>query len=121
MSWVLDTNISIYHLGGDLAQPLPTDDVLISIITEIELLSYPSLAPDEEGRVVEFLSSLAIVGLTPEVRDAAIEIRRSHNVKLPDAIIAGTAIALDAVLLTNDRRLAQIPGLRAQDLALKKA
>jgi predicted nucleic acid-binding protein len=115
---VLDTNITIYLLGGKLAHPLPDDDHHVSIITEIELLSYPTLTADEEQRVVEFLATVTIIGLTPVVRDAAIRLRRDHRLRVPDAIIAGTALALDAELLTNDARLARVPGIRCRRLRL---
>ena len=121
MRHVLDTNSSIYHLTGKLAEPLPSDDVFVSVITEIELLSHPLITPDEESRILEFLSSLETVELLPAVRDAAIRLRREHRLKLPDAIIAATALVLDAELLTNDARLLRIPGLRARALALSDA
>ncbi|MGH9397948.1 MAG: hypothetical protein ACRD18_13995 [Terriglobia bacterium] len=40
---VLDTNAILYLLGGRLAQPLPPGFYFASVITEMELLSYPSL------------------------------------------------------------------------------
>jgi hypothetical protein len=36
---VLDTNAILYFLGGKLAQPLPTGQYFISVISEMELLS----------------------------------------------------------------------------------
>ncbi|MFA5920045.1 MAG: hypothetical protein WC856_01990 [Methylococcaceae bacterium] len=41
MSIVLDTNAVFYFLAGHLAEPLPQADFYVSVITEIELLSYP--------------------------------------------------------------------------------
>jgi len=41
MSIVLDTNAVLYLLAGHLAEPLPQADFYVSVITEIELLSYP--------------------------------------------------------------------------------
>ena len=38
---VLDMNVALYHLAGKLADPLPTVDVHVSVISEIKL------APDE--------------------------------------------------------------------------
>lgn len=43
---VLDTNIVLYLLGGRLANPLPKAQYFISVITEMELLSYPNLTLD---------------------------------------------------------------------------
>lgn len=116
---VVDTNTGIYHLGGRLIEPLGDEEYSASVITEIELLSYPSLSQMEEERAVAFLSSVTIVGLTPDIRDAAIRLRRDHRLKLPDAIIAATALVLDAELLTNDARLLRVPELRTRQMRLR--
>lgn len=115
---VVDTNTAIYLLGNKLADPLTADDYSVSVITQIELLSYPSLTADEEARVSEFLETVAIIDLTAEVRDAAIRLRRDHRLRVPDAIIAGTALVLDAELLTNDARLLRVDGLRSRSVPL---
>lgn len=39
------------------------------------------------------------------VEDEAIRLRGTHNIKLPDAIIAATALVLRAELLTHDKAL----------------
>ena len=49
---VLDTNVVLYHLGDRLAEPLPHGAICVSVITEMELLSYPSLSPEEESRYI---------------------------------------------------------------------
>lgn len=41
---LLDTNIVLYYLAGKLDQPLPKAEYYVSVITEIELLSYSKLA-----------------------------------------------------------------------------
>ena len=41
MSIVLDTNAVLYFLAGRLVEPIPQADFYVSVITEIELLSYP--------------------------------------------------------------------------------
>lgn len=51
---LLDTNIVLYFLGGRLIYPLPPAKYFISVITEIELLSYPNLTSDEEARIIDF-------------------------------------------------------------------
>jgi len=43
INWLLDTNIVLYLLGGQLAHALPDRSYHISIITDIEVLGYPSL------------------------------------------------------------------------------
>lgn len=117
---VLDTNIVLYHLGDALAESLPDGPYAVSIISEMELLSYPSLTTDEERRIRELLARVDVVELSANVRAAAIQIRRVHRLKLPDAIIAGTALAHDLELLTNDRRMSHLPELRVRFMAVKE-
>jgi len=115
---VLDTNIILYLLGGRLAEPLEPAEYFVSVITELELLSYPSLDVSEEQQIRVFLDEVTLVGLTREVRQTAILLRRQHGLKLPDAIVAATASALNAELLTNDAKLLQVPGLATRKVGL---
>jgi predicted nucleic acid-binding protein len=119
MSIVLDTNAVLYFLGGRLVQPLPEADFYVSVITEIELLSYPSLSPQDEMEVREFLSNVTIIDLQPAIKQSAIALRRQYRLKLPDAVIAATALQLGAELLTNDLKLSNIPMLLARGLELQ--
>ena len=119
MNQVLDTNVILYLLGNKLSEPLPPGHYYASIITEMELLSFPSLTQTEEKAIRSFLDEIQIVGITPDVRDRAIHLRRDHRLKLPDAIIAATALTLDALLLTNDSGITQAPELRCQSVSLQ--
>ena len=116
MKTVLDTNAILYLLGGKLAQTLPVGQYFISVISEMELLSYPFLDESAQAKIEGFLSEVTVVGLTEEVKSLAIRLRRQYSLKLPDA----TALSLGASLLTNDSKLLQLPGLPSQALALKK-
>ena len=120
MKKVLDTNAVLYLLGGKLAQTLPVGQYFISVISEMELLSYPFLDESAQAKIEGFLSDIAVVGLTEEIKSLAIRLRQQHSLKLPDAIVAATALSLKASLLTNDSKLLQLPGLPSQALALKK-
>ncbi|MBX3303028.1 MAG: PIN domain-containing protein [Nitrospira sp.] len=42
-----------------------------------------------------------------------------YSLKLPDAIVAATALALEATLLTNDQRLLQLKEVPTQMLPIK--
>lgn len=117
--YVLDTNILLYHLGGRLVGELPNGDRLVSVVTELELLSYPAITPEIEVQIRQLLASFEIVDLGPAVKDGAVRLRRAHSLKLPDAIIAATALAHDAQLVTNDARLGRTPGLRSTSLPLR--
>ena len=113
MSIVLDTNVVLYHLGGRLQEDLPLVPIIISGITEIELLSYPGLSSAETLSIGNFLARTNLIDLTTEIKREAIAIRRSSKLKLPDAVIAATALSLQATLWTADALLAKTLGDRA--------
>jgi predicted nucleic acid-binding protein len=116
---VLDTNAVLYLLGGKLAKPLPPGEYFISVISEMELLSYPNLDEPGLSQIKSFLADVSVVDLTPEIRELAIRLRRQHVLKLPDAIVAATALSLQAKLVTNDAKLLRVPGLTCERVELK--
>jgi predicted nucleic acid-binding protein len=118
MTSLLDTNVALYLLGGRLAEPLPTGSYGVSVITEMELLAWPSLAPQEEKKVREFLARLVICELTPPIRARAVQLRREQHLKLPDAIVCATAIQFGVELWTNDTSLGKVPGLNCRSAKL---
>ncbi|HZQ54468.1 MAG TPA: type II toxin-antitoxin system VapC family toxin [Bryobacteraceae bacterium] len=117
---MLDTNAVLYLLGGRLAAPLPPGEYLISVITEMELLSYPSLDSRSEKQITDFLTEVAVIGLTRDVEERAIQLRQQEHLKLPDAIVAATALVFDAELLTNDKKLHRVQGLKLRELAVRE-
>lgn len=116
---LFDTNIALYYLGGRLIDPLPAGIYYISIISEMELLSYPHLNENEEKQIQSFLSQLLIINIDRSVKKAAIVLRKQYTLKLPDAIIAATAQSLQATLLTNDRQLLNIESLITQSMSIQ--
>ena len=118
MTGLLDTNVALYLLGGRLASTLPPGDYGVSVITQMELLSWPSLTTEETKRVNSFLSTLILCDLTPAVRVRAISLRREERLKLPDAIICATALELGVELWTNDARLARVPRIVCRSVSL---
>ncbi|PYL72596.1 MAG: VapC toxin family PIN domain ribonuclease [Verrucomicrobia bacterium] len=81
------------------------------MITEMELLDWPSLTVEEEKRVREFIGQLVVCELTPSIRTRAVELRREQHLRLPDAVVCATAMEFDVELWTNDTALAKVPGL----------
>jgi predicted nucleic acid-binding protein len=116
---VLDTN-SIIDLFNDLTplesfeQALRGTEQLVSVITEIELLSFPRITKEQETHIKLFLEGRETVPLTEEIKRKAIEFRRQTNKKLPDSIIVATSIVTNATLITRDKVLRKVsfPGLR---------
>ena len=117
--YMLDTNAIIYMLNGRLASPLPDGHYSVSIITEIELLSFPDLSQGEEQQIRVLLREFQTIPLTESVSAKTIQLRRNNKkLKLPDAVIAASAILQQAVLLTNDQIFSAIDGLSYQTLQL---
>ncbi len=116
---VLDTNAVIYLQNDQLATPLAEDEYCISIMTEIELLSFSRLSRDHEALLNSFLKDIFIFPLDERVKNETIALRRLHKIKTPDAIICATAIVNNATLLTNDRQLLNLSAVKSKALDLK--
>nr|MBF0222736.1 PIN domain-containing protein [Desulfobulbaceae bacterium] len=119
LKYLLDTNVILYLLGGKLLEPLPEGRYFASVITELELLSYSLLCPKEEEKISQFLEEITVVELNPEIKKMTILIRRTHKIKLPDAIILATAQSLGAKIFSNDTQMAKIPHIDIIPLLLK--
>jgi len=119
MKYLFDTNALIYIHDGKLAESLPTGYYAYSVISEIELLSWPEIQPTQERELRVLLTDFRRIEVDAAVRETAIRLRRELRLKLPDALIAASALVLDATLFSNDQRLSNVPGLRCQPLELK--
>jgi predicted nucleic acid-binding protein len=117
--YVLDTNVALYLLSGRLANPLPIGEFYLSIISEIEMLSFSAIGQEEESRIREFLTQVTIVGLSEEVKQSTIEIRRKYRLKLPDAIVCATALVMDSNLLSNDVQLGKVTELTLSSVQIQ--
>ncbi len=115
---ILDTNAVIHLLNNRLATPLGEDEYGISIITEIELLSFPKLSEKDESLFKNFFSKIKIHPLDNNVKNETIALKKIRKLKTPDAIICATALVNQAILLTNDKQLLHIAGLDSRPLQL---
>lgn len=67
---LLDTNILIYLFSGNqnIVNLLNQKTLAISIVSEIEVLSYRDLSTAEAQKIREFFRQIEIIPLTEEVR-----------------------------------------------------
>ena len=80
----------------------------VSQITRMELLGFPALTEQEEQSTRALLSQCQVIRIDDAIEAQAIRLRRSGSLKLPDAIIAATALVIRTRLLTLDQRLARV-------------
>ena len=84
----------------------------ISVITEIEALSWHAPNKIYETIITEFVKNANVLPLSRKVVIECIQIRRCKKMKTPDAIIAATAIVYQLTLITNDGGFRNIPNLK---------
>lgn len=111
--YFLDTNFIINFLlkkdnEVNFFVKIAENEIYYSFITRVELLSYGDIDNETQQKIVDFLDILELVPYSQEIEDITIDFRRKHNCKLPDSIIAASAIAMQATLLTSDKRLSKL-------------
>jgi predicted nucleic acid-binding protein len=107
---LLDTDVLVDHLRGHRRLIVGKDIVHVSSITRAEL--YAGSGSDEP-RVRRLLEPMTELAVERRVAERAGRIRRSNGVRLPDALIAGTAIEHGLTLVTrNTRDFSGVRGLK---------
>ena len=109
IDYLIDTNIIIYYFEGVLTESarIFVDNILkrgcnISAITKIELLGWRQLSEEKNMMLVEFVNHAVVIGISDEIINQTVEIRKTGKLKIPDAIIAATAILKDWELVTRN-------------------
>ena len=102
---MIDTNVLIdaqmnrlSRQGLQFLAKAINDSFTISFITQIEFLGYKNIRKSSE----EFISLANVIGVNKMIIQSCIDIRKSCNIKLPDAIIAATALTNGFTLLTRN-------------------
>jgi len=108
MRHLIDTNVWIDALSGKLAASVflkfsvEVSWAGYSAITRLELLGYPGLKYEEELKINELLKTFTEIDVDSNIIDKAIFIRKGVRIKVPDAIIAATALEKDCSLVTHN-------------------
>jgi predicted nucleic acid-binding protein len=121
IKYIWDTNTVIYFLQQQLSPEAEKfiDDILqdyipvISAITEIELLCWKTATENDLQILHSFINDSQVIEMDKAIKLKTADIRKSHRIKLPDAIIAASAIVYDLTLITrNVNDFKNIEGLK---------
>ncbi len=109
--YLIDTNVAIEYVGGLLPEKamkmldgIIDDKFYFSVINKIELLGFSGISKNEEEIFQKFINAANVLGLYEDVVNQTIFLRKKHKIKIPDAIIAATALVNNLVLLTRNTK-----------------
>jgi len=110
IKYLWDTNTAIYYLQQQFpsgAEKFMDDLVkdeqpVISAITEIELLCWKTATEKDLEVLHNFINDALVIELEQPIKLKTADIRKTHKIKLPDAIIAATALIYDLTLLSRN-------------------
>jgi len=109
-----DTNPLIYLLDGnrEIARFLDGQHIYLSVISELELFGKPNLSFQDNEVIESLLKGCFVIDINSEIKHIYRELKQKHIIKLPDAIVAATAIYLDMPLLTFDKGFKNVSNLK---------
>ena len=117
--YLIDTNVAIEYIGEALLEKALTmldgiidEQFYISVINKIELLGFSDITENEELKFQELINAADILDLDENIVNSTIEVRKKYKIKLPDAIIAATALENELTIITrNAKDFNKIEGL----------
>jgi predicted nucleic acid-binding protein len=109
--YLLDSNTVIDYIAGlypnkavQWLDQLIDEEINVSIITKIEVLSFDPDKDDNYTVLVDFFDASNILELTNDIVNKTIQIRQKQKIKLPDAVIASTALVNGLVLVSRNTK-----------------
>lgn len=105
--YLLDTNTVLDYMGNKLPgkakhliAQIIDDEINLSVINKIELLGFSKVEQD----LIDFVGYSNIHPIDEVVVDKTIEMRSLYKIKLPDAIIAATALVNELAIITRNTK-----------------
>ena len=122
--FVLDTNAIIQLLKGNqevLKLITNAEYLAISVISELEFMAFNGMSQHDQLLFISFKNRVDVMDLVSSDQaliNCICHLRSQSSLKLPDVIIAASAMVNDAVLVTADAKLLKYLGNRAQSFGL---
>jgi len=111
-NFFVDTNFLIYLLHGHPSViPYLNNNYFISEITEMEMLGVKNISVHTLRIRKELIENCYIINFNTDIKETAISIKQKIQVKLPDAIVAASAIYMGLPLITADKNFRKISNL----------
>ena len=100
-----DTSALIHLLEGQSTATtlLHTAETFISFISEIELLASKRATKGQLEKAKALVNDCTVLDVNARIKELTIDLRVRHGLKVPDCIIAATAMHLDLPLITADK------------------
>ncbi len=121
MKYLLDSNAAIQYVGNLYPKAILgkldviiDKELLLSVITKIEVLGFNG-DPEDMKKLETFIGTAIVLPVSGEVVEKTISLRKGYKIKIPDAIIAATAILQKATLITRNTSDFSINGLSVID------
>ena len=103
IDFLADTNFLIFtSQGNPIVEPFLDYNIGISFISEMELLGVFSISKVQKSNVQNIINECFVIDMNAEIKKYAIQIKQKYKIKLPDAIIAATAIQYNIPFITAD-------------------
>jgi predicted nucleic acid-binding protein len=107
--YLIDTNAGIDYLaevmpekGLAFLDTIIDNGYSISVISRIELYAYSKLTEQDKESLDLMTAQASVLNINDAIIEKTIEIRRTYKTKLPDAIIAATALVYGLALITRN-------------------
>ena len=103
---MIDSNVIIDFFNKSLPEGgrrlLINSIPIISIVTFIEIFSKKNILDEERRCLKDFTEAAIIHNVDTSVALRTTDIRLKYKIKLPDALIAATALHYDLILVTRN-------------------
>jgi predicted nucleic acid-binding protein len=102
---LLDSNIIIYAAQpeyGWLREFIAEHEPAVSALSYVETLGYHRLTEAERQLLEEFFAVSLVLPISQSVLDRAVALRQMRRMTLGDAIVAGTSLTHDLILVTRN-------------------